>query len=88
MQNSIEQFFVFFPALAYYTLYKSTAADKEFCILIALQFFAGRVLFLGGYLGVYIGTPVFRGLGFFLTLSASVVILLRLNGIDALTYLN
>lgn len=77
--NTVEQTLIFVPIFTYFLINHSKPSDKEFAILVGLQFLAGRVAFALGYLGAIVGISSLRSFGFLLTLSASAIILLRIQ---------
>ena len=80
--NTLEQFAIFFPILAYWTLKFSTEANKHEVLIFGMIWIISRVIYLIGYGFNFISTRLstFRVFGFQTGLLVAVVLALRIFG--------
>jgi len=84
LSNSIEQTIIFMPLLANFIMNDSDSDDNlKQAVVLAVIWIIGRILFsLGYYLGYMVNFTVLRVFGFIPTISPSVILILRLAGIN------
>ena len=84
LSNSIEQTIIFIPLLANFIINDSNSDDNlKQAVVLAIIWIIGRILFsLAYYLGYMVDFTQLRGFGFFPTIFPSVILSLRLAGIN------
>lgn len=84
LSNSIEQTIIFIPLLANFIINDSNRDDNlKQAVVLAIIWIIGRILFsLAYYLGYMVDFTQLRGFGFFPTIFPSVILSLRLAGIN------
>jgi hypothetical protein len=86
LTNSVEQSLIFLPLLANWIINSShTEADLKQALTLSIIWIIGRILFwLGYFLGYLMNFTVLRAYGFTPTITVSVILILRIAGINVL----